>query len=516
MGDGDTDFIRSLSVADSGELTKEAGILQVYRGTLADGSGRSARFITLSPDTDREAVADAFAQAAGQWHNTSTHPNIVSVYDRGDRPRPWVAVEDPQGERLGGAQSELTLREAASAVSDTAEAVRNAALYNTTHLNLSPEAVWVVEGRDGPRALVDDWGLERAVRAADGERATTPYTPPELREGEATGDGRADVYGLGAVAYYALTGQPPSAESEGAGGGPGGVTPPSVVVDDLSPAIDDVIVQALSTDPRDRQGSAYDFKQVFDRVTDAELPERDRTEPDQYSMSWTDPESDAVSVGSAGEQQGRAGDAGTAGEERGADDEHTEMERSTQEEATRGGLPTPVVGLFGGALAFCLSFVGVAGLLFYESAANAEVLAATPNDLLLQVGWLTYNAHQVPVAVAVEGGASENLLRAAYGSTTGPTTIPEVAYYLLPAAVLFLVGYLVGRGRAPGRPGRGAVCGAALGVGYGLLASVGAASVFRFTEVGTPIGPPLATTVLMMGVVYPVVAGGLGGAVGGR
>ena len=515
MGNGDADFIQDLPVADSGELAEEPGVLQVYRGTLADGSGRSARFITLAPDADRGAVADAFTQAAGQWHNTSTHPNIVSVYDRGDRPRPWVAVEDPQGERLAAAQSELTLREAASVVSDTAEAVRNAALYNASHLNLSPAVVWVAGERGDVRALVDDWGLERSVRAAAGESVTSPYMAPELHDDAEAGDERTDVYGLGAVAYYALTGQPPSGESEGTGGGPGGVRPPSDVVDDLSPAIDDVIVQALSADPRDRQGSAYDFKQAFDRVADAELPERDRTESDRYSMSWTDSESDAVSVGSTGEPRDREGDAGTAGEETGADDERAETEQSTREEPRRGGLPTPVVGLFGGALAFCLSFVGVAGLLFYESAANAEVLAATPNDLLLRVGWLTYNAHQVPVAVAVEGGASENLLRAAYGSVTGPTTVPEVTYYLLPAVVLFLAGYVVGRGPAPGRPGRGAVRGASLGVGYGLLASVGAASVFRYTTVDTPIGPPLGTTVLVMGVVYPVVAGGLGGAVGG-
>lgn len=520
MGNGNTDLLQDISVVDSGELARKGDTLWVYRGMLADGSERPARFITIAPDTDTEAVAPEFTRTAGQWRNASTHPNIVSVYEQGDQPRPWVAVEDPPGERLGAVQPELTLREAASVVSDAAEAVRNAALYNTSHLNLSPATVWVAGGREGPRGLVDDWGLERVVRTTAGKPMAAPYTPPELHNGEAPGDERADVYGLGAVAYYGLTGEPPARESGGTADGPSArVVPPSNLVDDLSRAIDDVIVQALSTDPRDRQESAYNFRQAFDRVAESEFPEPNRTGSDRYAMSWTDSGSGTASTGPTGQQRDQPeGDTATSGETSTEDDRPAATERSGQQETSRGGLPTPVVGLFGGALAFCLSFVGTAALLFYESAANAEVLASTPDDLLLRIGWLTYNAHQVPIEVGAERGAGQNLLSAAYGSAVGSTTVPELAYYLLPGAILLVVGYAVGRRVTPRRytPGRGAMAGASLGIGYGLLASIGAASVFNFTSLGTPVGPPLATTVLMMGIVYPLIAAGFGGVLGGR
>jgi serine/threonine-protein kinase len=69
----------------------------------------------------------------------------------------------------------------------------------------------------GGRALVADFGLARAIGAADSQKLTrtgvivgTVYymSPEQIRE-DRNLDQRADIYGLGCVLYEMLTGGPP-------------------------------------------------------------------------------------------------------------------------------------------------------------------------------------------------------------------------------------------------------------------------------------------------------------------
>jgi serine/threonine-protein kinase len=58
--------------------------------------------------------------------------------------------------------------------------------------------------------LVQDNGPRQANLTADHGLAGTPhYMSPEQAAGRKDVDGRADIYGLGAVAYFLLTGRPP-------------------------------------------------------------------------------------------------------------------------------------------------------------------------------------------------------------------------------------------------------------------------------------------------------------------
>lgn len=84
------------------------------------------------------------------------------------------------------------------------------------------------------------------------------------------------MYGLGAITYFALTGQPPVAEpnlEESIRDGP--ANPPSEYNEEVASGVDDVVMRALSGDPGDRQEFSYAFKRAFLSAFDADSFETD-------------------------------------------------------------------------------------------------------------------------------------------------------------------------------------------------------------------------------------------------
>jgi serine/threonine protein kinase len=85
------------------------------------------------------------------------------------------------------------------------------------HRDIKPANIFLCRlGPDHDFVKVLDFGLVKRVQAAPdtmltgkGETAGTPaYMPPEIALGSPVLDGRADIYSLGCVAYYLLTGAP--------------------------------------------------------------------------------------------------------------------------------------------------------------------------------------------------------------------------------------------------------------------------------------------------------------------
>jgi serine/threonine-protein kinase len=82
------------------------------------------------------------------------------------------------------------------------------------HRDIKPDNI-LVDTQTG-RAMVTDFGIARATNdgetrlTATGTAIGTPaYMSPEQCAGDRQLDGRSDLYSLGAVAYYAITGRPP-------------------------------------------------------------------------------------------------------------------------------------------------------------------------------------------------------------------------------------------------------------------------------------------------------------------
>mgnify|MGYP000153303014 CR=1 FL=1 len=267
------DFEAAAPGVESAETVRQSAFLHQYRAELTGHRG-TVRILTLAPERDDDAVEQAFRDVAGQWHNASSQPTIVTVHERGREPRPWIATELPTNQPLEAVQAELSLPETRTVLDETAEAIRNAYLYNSAHLALSPHSVCVDTTDDEPSVQVDEWGLKRACRVAAGETPVSPFTAPELLDDPDGGTEQTEVYGLGAVAYYALTGQLPITGGADLANAiqEGDITPPSEHRSEVPDDADRVVLTALSTRPTDRQDSAFAFKTAITEALPSEPP----------------------------------------------------------------------------------------------------------------------------------------------------------------------------------------------------------------------------------------------------
>jgi eukaryotic-like serine/threonine-protein kinase len=144
------------------------------------------------------------------------HPSIVPVYEAGRWPdgQPFYAMKLVSGRSLAHLVDAMrTLEERLAAlphVLAVAEAMAYAHSQRVIHRDLKPSNILV--GEFGETVVVD-WGLaeelERPERTLQGTILGTPaFMPPEQAAGQPV-DERADVYSLGAILYYLLTGRPP-------------------------------------------------------------------------------------------------------------------------------------------------------------------------------------------------------------------------------------------------------------------------------------------------------------------
>lgn len=141
------------------------------------------------------------------------------------------------------------------------------------------------------------------------------------------------------------------------------------------------------------------------------------------------------------------------------------------------------------------------------------------------VGLVFYSAHNVESVFSASGAGTSlsqsiNLIsNSASEMTDLGGTVPSIVYYAAPAVILVLAGFVVVRTASDHSftTGTAIVAGTTVAVGYLVLGVVGrfafqsSQSLFGATAA---IAPDLVTSVLLLGVIYPVVLGAIGGAVG--
>ncbi len=221
--------------------------VKVLRRDLAGAEEQRARFL-------REARLTA----------RLSHPNIVPIHSFGDDGElSYIVMKYVDGESLAQRMRGLGKLPAADVrriLRELALALDYAHSQAVVHRDLKAENIILERGSDRP--MLTDFGVA-LLRSADPERAeallavgTPHYMSPEQAAGESDIDGRSDLYSLGVLGFYMLSGRLPfEALTFEAMAAKHIVEPPpplARLVPDAPPSIVDAISTCLNKDRDER------------------------------------------------------------------------------------------------------------------------------------------------------------------------------------------------------------------------------------------------------------------------
>jgi serine/threonine-protein kinase len=223
----------------------------------------------IRPDSMADPISLERFEREVRLTATLSHPNTVEVYDYGrtEDGTYYYVMEYLPGLNL----AELVERHgplppgrAVYLLRQVCGALREAHAAGLVHRDIKPSNILVSRlGRVDDVAKLLDFGLVlpsvgtgAPQLSGEGQVLGTPlFMSPEQAQGGGGLDGRSDIYALGAVAYYLLTGRPPFDEEDGIrlliAHARDPVVPPSVrgnVPEDL----ERVVMRCLAKDPADR------------------------------------------------------------------------------------------------------------------------------------------------------------------------------------------------------------------------------------------------------------------------
>jgi serine/threonine protein kinase len=241
-----------------------------------------ALLLSLLPDPERRSrflqrfrrEADAVAQL--------DHPNILPIYEYGEQTdlaylvMPYVTggtLRD-RVERKG----QLPFPEVAGFLAQMAGALDYAHAHGVIHRDVKPQNMLLYPDK---RLMLSDFGIAKVAEqaAADEDAPTLPqlttmghvvgtpdYIAPEQAMGQQV-DTRADIYSLGVVLFYLVTGRVPFVGAQPMTVAAKHVSepPPSPrqFRPDLPPAAERVILKAMAKNPDERYRTAGELAQAF-------------------------------------------------------------------------------------------------------------------------------------------------------------------------------------------------------------------------------------------------------------
>ena len=183
------------------------------------------------------------------------HPRIIRVFDYGvDKGGPYYTMEFLEGRDLR-AVAPLPYHEACALLRDVATSLALLHARRLIHRDLSPANVRITT--DGHCKLID-FGALASFGSSRLVVGTPPAIPPEALKG-APLDQRADLYSLGALAYWLLTERhayPARQIEQLPEAWKTDPIAPSALVDDIPKELDALVLSLLSADPLARPSSA--------------------------------------------------------------------------------------------------------------------------------------------------------------------------------------------------------------------------------------------------------------------
>jgi eukaryotic-like serine/threonine-protein kinase len=225
-----------------------------------------------------EGIGSRFEQEA-RTAAALKSPHIVNIIDYGvDGGHPYIAMElldgQPLSQRLKSERS-LSLQQTAQVVAQACKGLAKAHAAGVVHRDLKPDNIFLCEDESGFLVKLVDFGIAKARFGGESSHQTrtgqllgTPaFMSPEQAYGRKTVDFRSDLYSVGVVAFYCLTGRVPF-EADALGEllitivqqpAPA----PSSFRSGLSPAIDAWMAKALDKAPERRFQSAKEMADRF-------------------------------------------------------------------------------------------------------------------------------------------------------------------------------------------------------------------------------------------------------------
>jgi eukaryotic-like serine/threonine-protein kinase len=235
------------------------------------------RRVAIKILNDRHAGDDQFVERFRREAKNAaslSHPNIVSIYDRGEAEGTYyIAMEYLDGRSLKElivARGPAPIHLAVDYARQILAALRFAHRHGIVHRDIKPHNV-LVDGEG--RLKVTDFGIARAgasqMTEAGSIIGTAQYLSPEQAKG-ASVDQTSDLYSVGVVLYELLTGVVPFS-----GDTPVEIAmkhlstvpePPSAKRADVPRDLDMVVMRALAKDPSERYQSAEEMDADLRRI----------------------------------------------------------------------------------------------------------------------------------------------------------------------------------------------------------------------------------------------------------
>lgn len=260
--------------------------------------GMGILYLALEPGLERrvalkliapEAASDeVFARRFAEESRIAAsieHPNVVPIYAAGEEAGvPYIAMRYVAGADLArrlvreGRLSPQVASDLIAQIGNGLDAIHAAGLI---HRDVKPANV-LLSGEDGgDHAYITDFGVARNVATESGLTqtgrfvGTLDYVAPEQISGGSI-DARVDVYALGCLLFKLLTGEVPFPKDGEAARLYAHLNDPppapSLYVPEVSMALDDVVIRAMSKDPDDRYPSAGDLGRAAQAALRGERP----------------------------------------------------------------------------------------------------------------------------------------------------------------------------------------------------------------------------------------------------
>jgi eukaryotic-like serine/threonine-protein kinase len=289
------------------QLHSEGGFAAVYRARHIP-SGRQVAVKVMHPELLASASVVRRFELEAQAVNSLSHPNIVKILEFGgtNHGRPYFVMEWLDGRNLDAevrARGPLSLADALAVMEEVGAALAAAHERGVVHRDIKPSNIIALPKGAWFTCKLIDFGIAKLLAPSDdqslqtstGQRFGTPYymAPEQIIGG--TIDERTDIYALGVLLYYLLTGQHPYQADAVVEVQEMHLAQPPPSVSSLAPvsgAVDELVRRCLAKKSVDRFAHVADLLQALRDATASSAPAKEAAAVGVYIDARIDGEGD--------------------------------------------------------------------------------------------------------------------------------------------------------------------------------------------------------------------------------